>query len=78
MVVFCSHCQVARIVADAMHGYLLFGQVLQVKLVPPQKVHPRTFIGANKKFKIVPWKKLDRARHNKVTKYLLVFRPRSY
>ncbi len=34
-------CQVAQIVAEAMHNYLLFESMLQVKLVPLEKIHSR-------------------------------------
>lgn len=33
--------QVAEVVADAMHGYLLFEHILQVHLIPPEHVHPK-------------------------------------
>ncbi|GAY52659.1 hypothetical protein CUMW_143590 [Citrus unshiu] len=33
--------EVAEVVADAMHGYLLFEHILQVHLIPPEHVHPK-------------------------------------
>jgi hypothetical protein len=42
--------QVAAIVAECMHNYLLFGSVLQCSVVDPEKVHPDTFKNANRKF----------------------------
>lgn len=42
--------QVAAIVAECMHNYLLFGSVLQCSVVEPEKVHPDTFKNANRKF----------------------------
>lgn len=58
------HEAVARIVAETMHNYLMFGRLLQCHLVPLDKVHPETFVGANRKFKVIPWKKIAREAHN--------------
>ncbi|XWS75339.1 hypothetical protein CRYUN_Cryun01aG0078000 [Craigia yunnanensis] len=33
--------QVAEVVADCMHNYLLFEHLLQVHLIPPEHVHPK-------------------------------------
>jgi len=41
---------VAEIVADAMDGYLLYRHILQVHVLPPDRVHPRLFRGANRTF----------------------------
>lgn len=56
---------VAQIVAETMDGYLLFDHKLVCHVVPKDKVHPALFKGANKKFVKVPWKKIERLRHNK-------------
>eukprot|EP00850_Spirogloea_muscicola_P018821 SM000176S03152 [mRNA] locus=s176:240953:242782:- [translate_table: standard] len=56
---------VAAIVADCMHNYLLFGAILKVKLLPSDKIHPTTWIGANKTFKKIPWQQMARERHNR-------------
>ncbi|KAJ1920387.1 hypothetical protein H4219_001363 [Mycoemilia scoparia] len=56
---------VAKIVADTMNNYLLFDHLLQCRVVPEDKVHPALFNGANTKFKVVPWNKIQRLRHNK-------------
>lgn len=58
------HEAVARIVAETMHNYLMFGRLLQCQLVPIDKVHQETFVGANRKFKVIPWKKIAREAHN--------------
>lgn len=58
--------EVAQIVAEAMHNYLLFESMLQVKLVPLEKIHSRFWIGANQKFRTVPWQQLERQHHNRV------------
>eukprot|EP00270_Netrium_digitus_P014989 TRINITY_DN5183_c0_g1_i3.p1 TRINITY_DN5183_c0_g1~~TRINITY_DN5183_c0_g1_i3.p1 ORF type:complete len:272 (+),score=87.48 TRINITY_DN5183_c0_g1_i3:107-922(+) len=57
--------EVAKVVADAMHNYLLFGSMLQVKLVPPADVHPALWKGANRSFKVRPWQKIAMREHNK-------------
>ncbi|KAJ3232547.1 hypothetical protein HDU81_002870 [Chytriomyces hyalinus] len=57
--------QVAQIVADTMHGYLLFNQILQCQVVPHDKLHPDTFKGHDRRFKTIPWNKLERQRVNK-------------
>ena len=58
------HEAVARIVAETMHNYLMFGRLIQCHLVPADKIHPETFVGANRKFKVIPWKKIAREAHN--------------
>ncbi|KAE8453052.1 hypothetical protein EG329_012239 [Mollisiaceae sp. DMI_Dod_QoI] len=50
---------VADIVARTMDNYLMFGHLLKVKLVPDEQVHEDLFKGANKRFKKVPWNKLE-------------------
>lgn len=52
------HASVAKIAAETMHNYLLFGHLLQCKVVPNDEVHPDTFKGANKKFRPAPWKEI--------------------
>ncbi|CDS01159.1 hypothetical protein [Sporisorium scitamineum] len=41
---------VAQIVQETMHNYLIDGRLLQVKEVPRDKVHPELWVGANRKF----------------------------
>lgn len=50
---------VADIVAKTMDNYLLFNHILKVKVVPDEQVSPNLFKGANKRFKKVPWNKID-------------------
>ena len=50
--------EVARIVAATMDKYLLFGHILQVRLLAPEEVHKDLFKGANKRFKAVPHNKI--------------------
>jgi nucleolar protein 15 len=58
--------EVAPIVAEAMHNYLLFESMLQVKVVPVEKLKPSMWVGANKPFKTIEWQKLAREKHNRV------------
>ena len=51
--------EVARIVAQTMDNYLLFGHILKVKLIAKEQLHPDTFKGANKRFKQVPWAQIE-------------------
>lgn len=61
-----EHEEVARIVAKAMHGYLMFSKVLVCQLLPPEQVHPDTFkhavrAGASKANSL----KRERKQHDK-------------
>jgi nucleolar protein 15 len=51
--------EVAEIVSKTMDNYLLFGHILKCKLVAPEQVHKDLWIGANKRFKSVPWNKIQ-------------------
>ncbi|PVH84382.1 hypothetical protein DL98DRAFT_512286 [Cadophora sp. DSE1049] len=50
---------VADIVARTMDNYLMFGHILKVKLIPEEQVNEDWFKGANKRFKKVPWNKME-------------------
>ena len=52
--------QVAEVAAKAMDGYLMHGQALVAKFVPPEKVHEDTFKGCEKSFKKVAWSAVER------------------
>ncbi|KAG8982543.1 hypothetical protein FRB90_006709 [Tulasnella sp. 427] len=56
---------VAEIVADVMNNYLLFGRLLVCKMVPPEDIHPNTWIGANKKWRMPTHNHKARRTHNK-------------
>ncbi|KAI7867428.1 hypothetical protein BDF14DRAFT_1726492, partial [Spinellus fusiger] len=56
---------VAQIVADTMNNYLLFEHMLKCHVVPAEKVHEKAFEGADKKFKVIPWKKIAAKNQNK-------------
>ncbi|MCJ1260858.1 hypothetical protein MMC22_000722 [Lobaria immixta] len=50
---------VAKIVASTMDNYLLFGHILKCKYAPPEQLHGDLWKGANKRFKAVPWSKIE-------------------
>lgn len=51
---------VAKIVQETMHNYLIDGRLLQVKEVSQDKVHPELWVGANRKFQKVPGDRIER------------------
>lgn len=51
--------EVAKIVAQTMDSYLLFGHILKVSLISKEQLHPDTFKGANRRFTAVPWAKIQ-------------------
>ncbi|XP_044462372.1 uncharacterized RNA-binding protein C1827.05c-like [Mangifera indica] len=57
--------EVAEVVADTMHGYLLFEHLLQVHLIPPEHVHPKLWKGFNYRYKPVDRVQLQRMQQNK-------------
>ncbi|KAH9481564.1 putative RNA-binding protein [Psilocybe cubensis] len=56
---------VAKIVAETMDNYLLMGHILRCKLIPKGEVHPELWVGANRKWRVVPKEQVARAEHNK-------------
>ncbi|KAH9327034.1 hypothetical protein KI387_007212, partial [Taxus chinensis] len=56
---------VAEIVADSMHNYLMFEHILQVRLVQPEEIHPKLWERANVKFKPIKWQQIERKHHNR-------------
>ncbi|CAD6573736.1 MAG: hypothetical protein CYPHOPRED_005210 [Cyphobasidiales sp. Tagirdzhanova-0007] len=59
-----EHASVAQIVSETMDNYLLHGHLLQCKVVPSEQVHPKMWMGANRKFRPVPKGRVERLRHN--------------
>ncbi|KAL6985057.1 hypothetical protein U1Q18_018436 [Sarracenia purpurea var. burkii] len=57
--------EVAKVVAECMHNYLLFEHMLQVHLIPPERVHPKLWKGVNRRYKPLDWVQIERKRHNK-------------
>lgn len=56
---------VARIVVETMNNYLLMGRLLQCRMMTEKEVHPDTWKGANRKFRVVPWQQIARDQHNR-------------
>ncbi|KAG6827980.1 hypothetical protein H0H92_009806 [Tricholoma furcatifolium] len=56
---------VAQIVAETMDNYLLMGHILRCKVIPKDEVHPELWVGANRKWRVVPRDRLTRVEHNK-------------
>ncbi|TKY49004.1 MKI67 FHA domain-interacting nucleolar phosphoprotein [Spatholobus suberectus] len=61
--------EVAKIVADTMHNYLLLEHLLQVYVIPPEHVHPRLWRGFNYRYKPLDSVQIERKRHDKVSSY---------
>ncbi|PPQ65283.1 hypothetical protein CVT26_000243 [Gymnopilus dilepis] len=56
---------VAQIVAETMDNYLLMGHILRCKVIPKDQVHPELWVGANRKWRVVPKDRVARVQHNK-------------
>ncbi len=56
---------VAKIAAEAMNNYLLFGHILKVQQIAPENVHEELFAGANKTFKAVQWNRIAKYKNDK-------------
>lgn len=50
--------EVAKIVADTMDNYLMFGHILKCKYAPAENLHADVWKGANKKYRKIPQHKL--------------------
>ncbi|RDX84013.1 hypothetical protein CR513_35000 [Mucuna pruriens] len=57
--------EVAKIVADTMHNYLLFEHLLQVHVIPTEHVHPRLWRGFNYRYKPLDSVQIERKHHDK-------------
>jgi nucleolar protein 15 len=55
----------ARIVAESMNGYMMFGHTLKAAVVDQEKIHPDLFKGVGETFRKMPWQAIQRAEHNK-------------
>lgn len=54
-----ASAEVAEIVAATMNNYLMFNHILKCSVVPKERVHEKLWKGANKRFKAVPWNKIQ-------------------
>ncbi len=52
--------EVAKIVAETMDSYLMFGHILRCKYVQPESLHPDVFKGANKRFRVAPHNRMEK------------------
>ena len=55
---------VAKIVADTMNNYPMFGHILKCKMVAKEQIHEQLWKGASGRFKVVPWNKKENAKFN--------------
>ncbi|KAJ5579007.1 rRNA processing protein gar2 [Penicillium hetheringtonii] len=56
---------VAKIVAETMDNYLMYGHILKCKFVPSESLHPEVWKGANRRFKKTPWNRIEKKRLEK-------------
>lgn len=56
---------VAKIAAETMDNYLMFGHILKCKYIPSEQLHPDIWKGANRRFKKTPWNRIEKKRLDK-------------
>lgn len=59
-----SSVAVAKIVAETMDNYLMYGHILKCKYIPTEQLHPEIWKGANRRFKRTPWNRIEKKRVN--------------
>ncbi|KAK6159773.1 hypothetical protein DH2020_003154 [Rehmannia glutinosa] len=57
--------EVAKVVEECMHNYLMYEHLLQVRLVPPERVHPKLWKGVSRWYQPLDWVQIERKRHDK-------------
>ncbi|EGW29975.1 uncharacterized protein SPAPADRAFT_63601 [Spathaspora passalidarum NRRL Y-27907] len=58
--------EVAKVAAETMNNYLLFGHLLKCQVLENNdEIHQDLFKDANKKFKVIPWGKISKHKHDK-------------
>ncbi|KAL7148230.1 hypothetical protein ABFS83_06G164500 [Erythranthe nasuta] len=57
--------EVAKVVEECMHNYLMYEHLLQVRIVPPEKVHPKIWKGVGRAYQPSDWVQIERKRHDK-------------
>ncbi|CAG7928359.1 unnamed protein product [Penicillium olsonii] len=60
-----SSTTVAKIVAETMDNYLMYGHIVKCKYVPKEQLHPEVWRGANRRFKVTPWNRIEKKRLEK-------------
>ena len=53
---------VAKIAAETVDNYLMFGHILKCKFIPQDQVHPELWKGADRRFKKTPWNRIEKKR----------------
>jgi nucleolar protein 15 len=53
---------VAKIVAETMNNYLMYGHILKCKFVPQEQQHAELWKGSNRRYKRVPWNRIEKQR----------------
>lgn len=56
--------EVARIVQETMDNYLIMGQLLRVKPLSREQIHPKMWVGANRTFRKIPEGRRAREQHD--------------
>lgn len=59
-----QHGEVAKIVAETMNNYLLFGHLVQCRVMRQSELHADLFKGAGRKFTKIPWAKIAAKKFN--------------
>ncbi|BGP14293.1 nucleolar protein [Rhodosporidiobolus nylandii] len=59
-----KYASVAQIVHETMDNYLLAGHILVCKVIPNDQVHPKLWVGANRKFRVVPKARKEQKRRD--------------
>ncbi|PFX30480.1 MKI67 FHA domain-interacting nucleolar phosphoprotein-like [Stylophora pistillata] len=57
--------EVAKIAAETMNNYMMFGRLLKCSVIPKDRVHPMLWKGSDRKFKSIPWQKSEVKKQNK-------------
>ncbi|CCE78168.1 Piso0_000784 [Millerozyma farinosa CBS 7064] len=60
-----QHYDVAKIAAETMNNYLLFGHLLRVHSIENENIHDDLFKGSASRFKVVPRQKISKHLHDK-------------
>ncbi|GAA5993069.1 hypothetical protein JCM5350_003974 [Sporobolomyces pararoseus] len=59
-----QYASVAAIVQETMDNYLLAGHILVCKIIPDDQIHPKLWVGANRRFRVVPKGRKQNAKRN--------------
>ncbi|KAJ3371312.1 hypothetical protein HDU91_005339 [Kappamyces sp. JEL0680] len=61
-----ENAEVARIVAETMNNYLLSNRLLKCQVIEPSRIHHKLFVGANRKYRPLPWHKMEQQIRNRL------------